>query len=41
MWKTFIGVAVSYLLITLLGLLFLEGVLGGCDVGSCVFLTVR
>ena len=41
MWKTFCIVAAGYFLIALLGLLFLEGVLGGCDVGKCIFLPIR
>jgi hypothetical protein len=40
-WKTFIGVVVSYLLIALLGVLFIEGILGGCDVGKCFVLPIR
>jgi len=44
-WKEFakmlVLVTASYALVTLLGLLFIEGLLGGCDVGKCLFLTVR
>jgi len=44
-WKEFakmlVLVTASYALVTLLGILFLEGLLGGCDVGKCLFLTVR
>lgn len=44
-WKDFakmlVLVTLSYALVTLLGLLFIEGLLGECDVGSCVFLTIR
>jgi hypothetical protein len=45
MWKDFakmvVLVTIAYALVTLLGILFIEGLLGGCDVGSCVFLTIR
>jgi hypothetical protein len=44
-WKEFakmlVLVTLSYALVTLLGILLIEGLLGGCDVGSCVFLTIR
>jgi hypothetical protein len=40
-WKTFAIVAIGYLLVALLGILFIEGILGGCDVGKCIFLPIR
>jgi hypothetical protein len=44
-WKEFakmvVWVTIAYALVTLLGILFLEGLLGGCDVGKCVFLPIR
>jgi len=44
-WKEFakmlVLVTLAYALVTLLGILFLEGLLGGCDVGRCVFLPIR
>jgi len=44
-WKEFakmvVWVTIAYALVTLLGILFLEGLLGGCDVGRCVFLPIR
>jgi hypothetical protein len=39
--KMLVLVTLSYALVTLLGLLFIEGLLGGCDVGKCVFFTIR
>jgi hypothetical protein len=40
-WKEFakmlVLVTISYALVTLLGLLFIEGLLGGCDTGKCLF----
>jgi hypothetical protein len=45
MWRDFakmlVLVTLSYALVTLLGLLFIEGLLGGCDVGKCLFLPIR
>jgi len=41
MWKPIALVLGSYLLVALLGVLFVEGLLGGCDIGKCLFLTVR
>jgi hypothetical protein len=41
MWKPIALVLGSYLLVTLLGVLFIEGILGGCDVGKCIFLPIR
>ena len=41
MWRTFFVVAAGYLTLAAIGILFLEGVLGGCDVGKCLFLPIR
>ena len=41
MWKPIALVVASYALVTLLGVLFIEGILGGCDVGKCIFLPIR
>jgi hypothetical protein len=40
-WKLVATVAFGYAIVVFLGILFLEGLLGGCDVGKCLFLTVR
>jgi hypothetical protein len=44
-WKEFakmlVLVTLAYALVTLLGILFLEGLLGGCDVGECAILIIR
>jgi len=41
MWRTFAIVALGYFTVAFLGVLFIEGLLGGCDIGKCLFLTVR
>jgi hypothetical protein len=39
--KAFAVVTLGYLLIAFIGVLFIEGVLGGCDVGECILLPIR
>lgn len=40
-WKLVATVAFGYAVVVFLGILFLEGFLGGCDVGKCIFLPIR